>query len=516
MFWLTATLGVVLVAYIWMENITDRVTGEPVKKLSPAAAAKTTQRAEIFVKKETKAITNENDSARAKHYLEVEFLETSTTPLMQSAEQYIQDNQLALPKSANAWDNYQKVLELAPGNNRAKSGLTRVRNKLIDNAETAIFDGEYANAEIWLNQLDRIQPEASLQVDLRNQIKQKIGLDAVEKLRQQQQQELQLKVSNAIAQAETEEQNSPVNYNKIKDLYVRVLELDEGNEIAQTGLEKLMERLLDDADASLRKSDLVISAELLSQAEDIFPDDKRLGSLKLALDTSLKHKEEQEIAAEKLKSEQQVLSANTSSSATKEISSPIPIENLTENQNEIQASDNNAEIAATDEELAQLKQKQLIQDGIGAYYDGDYNKSFEILYPLAEEGVTRAQFRIGVMYRYGRSVAKNLDLSEKWFTQALPSILRLAQQGVPWAQTDLGTSYELGIALKQDFERAAHWYKLAADQDYPGAQTNLGVLYANGEGVDYSRSQAVFWLKKAARQGDLVALGNLKIMGTEL
>ena len=145
-------------------------------------------------------------------------------------------------------------------------------------------------------------------------------------------------------------------------------------------------------------------------------------------------------------------------------------------------------------------------------YDGAAGK-IKIATPA---GNPRAQFRIGVMYRYGRSVAKNPDLSEKWFTEALPDILKLAQQGLPWAQTDLGTAYELGISLNQDFERAAYWYKLAAQQEYAGAQTNLGVLYANGEGVDYSRSEAVFWLKKAAKQGDLVAIENLKIMGVTL
>ena len=128
----------------------------------------------------------------------------------------------------------------------------------------------------------------------------------------------------------------------------------------------------------------------------------------------------------------------------------------------------------------------------------------------------RAQFRIGVMYRYGRSVAENPDLSERWFNRALPAILQLAQRGQAWAQTDLGTAYELGISLKQDFQRAAYWYRQAADQGYAGAQTNLGVLYANGEGVSYSRQEAVYWLKQAAEQGDLVAIENLRIMGVTL
>jgi len=154
-------------------------------------------------------------------------------------------------------------------------------------------------------------------------------------------------------------------------------------------------------------------------------------------------------------------------------------------------------------------------DGIRAYYDGEYAKSFELLYPLAQEGVTRAQFRIGIMYQFGRSVAKNSDLAEKWFTDALPELLRQSQKGEAWAQTDLGTAYEFGISLQQDFERAAHWYQKAANQGYAGAQTNLGVLYAQGDGVPYNRSKAVEWLRKAGAQGDRVANENLSILGVK-
>ena len=34
--------------------------------------------------------------------------------------------------------NYQEVLSLTPDNNKAKAGLTRIRNLIVDNAETAM------------------------------------------------------------------------------------------------------------------------------------------------------------------------------------------------------------------------------------------------------------------------------------------------------------------------------------------------------------------------------------------
>jgi tetratricopeptide (TPR) repeat protein len=329
-----------------------------------------------------------------------------------------------------------------------------------------------------------------------------------------------LKIENSLTQAQEEENNSPINYNQIKDLYRRVLELDPKNSRALEGMERLVDGMLDQAETALRTGDLDRSREFLQRTAAIEPDNKRLSSVQLAYDTRSSQLEEQ---GQSEQPEQQ-------SGEPVEIETPEPTgqaqQSLVETESEqapdaidqaVQSLEGAIIIEeVTAEEIAQLKRNESMDKGIGAYYNGDYNSSFELLYPLAEDGYARAQFRIGVMYRYGRSVSKNPDLSEKWFTAALPSILKFAQKGVPWAQTDLGTAYEVGISLKQDYERAAHWYRLAADQNYAGAQTNLGVLYANGEGVDYSRSEAVYWLRKAANQGDLVAIENLKIMGVTL
>jgi tetratricopeptide (TPR) repeat protein len=560
-----------------MEQNTEEIAPNPVKKLYPESASTNLELAESIVKQESMEITNNSDNLRAQEYLAVEALESAVNPFLQAAEQHISYGQLTLPKGDNAWNDYQQALLVDPSNSKANAGLSKVRNYLIDNAETAIESGDFANAENWLVQLDEIQPDDPLQADLRGDIKTQIALEAQAKLRQQKEQDRLLKIDNTLAQALEEEKEKPSNYNKIKDLYNRVLELDPQNTTAISGLGRIVDVILDQADLALRDDNLELTRQHIKSAEDLDPTNKRLSSIQLAYDTRLAQQVQEvplietevdeidtivetlthnpdsgqnaEVAAEtsatasppveatddttgqqsaeniaEAESEQTVA---TLPSDAVDVTLPQPAE-VAESQPEAQPENQSgAQIVKTDpdvkiiedvsaDEIAQQRNKAQLDEGIQAYYDGNYNKSFELLYPLAEEGISRAQFRIGVMYKYGRSVSKNTDLSEKWFTLALPSILRYAQQGIAWAQTDLGTSYELGISLNQDFERAAHWYRLAADQEYPGAQTNLGVLYANGEGVDYDRSQAVFWFKKAARQGDLVALENLKVMGVTL
>jgi hypothetical protein len=582
--WLAITLAVVLVAYIWMEQNTEEIATNPVKKLYPESVSTNFKLAENIVKQESMEITNNSDNIRAQEYLAVETLESAIDPFLQAAAQHISSGQLTLPRGDNAWNDYQQILLVDPGNSKANAGLSKVRNYLIDNAETAIESGDFANAENWLVQLDEIQPDDPLQADLRGDIKTQIALEAQAKLRKQKEQDRLLKIDNALAQALEEEKSKPINYNKIKDLYNRVLELDPQNTSALSGISRMVDIILDQADSALRDDNLELTRQHIKSAGELDPDNKRLSSIQLAFDTRLTQQVQEvplieteideidsivdtltnnsvaepevEVADETPASVEtpvkaaeeptgQIPAESIAEAETGQTTAVLPVvpvvpavvtppqpteatETLPEAQPEAQQENQSVtQVALTDpdvkviedvtaDEIALKRNKEQLDQGIQAYYDGNYNKSFELLYPLAEEGISRAQFRIGVMYKYGRSVSKNADLSEKWFTLALPSILRYAQQGIAWAQTDLGTSYELGISLNQDFERAAHWYRLAAEQEYPGAQTNLGVLYANGEGVDYDRSQAVYWLKKAARHGDLVALENLKVMGVTL
>ena len=158
--------------------------------------------------------------------------DSSFHPPIWAANQPISYGQLTLPRGDNAWNDYQQILLVDPKNSKANAGLSKVRNYLIDNAETAIESGEFANAENWLVQLDEIQPDDPLRADLRGDIKTQIVLEAQAKLRKQKEQDRLLKIDNTLAQALGEEKVKPINYNKIKDLYNRVLELDPQNEKA--------------------------------------------------------------------------------------------------------------------------------------------------------------------------------------------------------------------------------------------------------------------------------------------
>ncbi|MDJ0653758.1 MAG: SPOR domain-containing protein [Xanthomonadales bacterium] len=136
--------------------------------------------------------------------------------------------------------------------------------------------------------------------------------------------------------------------------------------------------------------------------------------------------------------------------------------------------------------------------GLEAFTDERYNEAMRLWIPMAEEGDTRAQFRLGSMYHDGIGVDRNYYLSSYWFEQA-------ATRGVSSAQFNLGNAYKHGHGVPQDEREASYWWRLAADQDLAPAQLNLANQYATGLGVPKDPDQAQYWYERAAANGNAQA-----------
>jgi TPR repeat protein len=145
------------------------------------------------------------------------------------------------------------------------------------------------------------------------------------------------------------------------------------------------------------------------------------------------------------------------------------------------------------------------QKGLTAYRSGDYATALREWTPLAEQGLDRAQYNLGVMYANGRGVPQDDKTAVKWYRLA-------AEQGYAAAQYKLGFMYANGRGVSQDYKTAAKWYTLAAEQGDAYAQFNLGVMYANGRGVPKDDKTAVKWYRLAAEQGNVRAQSNLGLM----
>jgi TPR repeat protein/V8-like Glu-specific endopeptidase len=145
------------------------------------------------------------------------------------------------------------------------------------------------------------------------------------------------------------------------------------------------------------------------------------------------------------------------------------------------------------------------QKSITAYESGDFATALREWTPLAEQGLSNAQYNLGVMYENGKGVPQDYKTAVKWYRHA-------AEQGVARAQYNLGVMYENGKGVPQDYKTAVKWYRHAAEQGGARAQYNLGVMYEKGQGVPQDYKTAVKWYRLAAKQGLANAQHNLGVM----
>ena len=98
------------------------------------------------------------------------------------------------------------------------------------------------------------------------------------------------------------------------------------------------------------------------------------------------------------------------------------------------------------------------EDGVEAAFSGDYDTAFKEFTIAAEEGLSLAQYNLGILYFTGQGV-------------------------------------------EQDFDEAFEWTKRAAEQGHLNAQFNLGSLYLDGQGTQISVLEGVNWFTQAAKSG---------------
>ena len=75
-----------------------------------------------------------------------------------------------------------------------------------------------------------------------------------------------------------------------------------------------------------------------------------------------------------------------------------------------------------------------LKDGATAFLAGDYQKAFQLLEPLGEQGNAETQAMIGSFYTLGKGAPKDDAKAAYWFTKA-------AKQGIATAQYNLGAMY---------------------------------------------------------------------------
>ncbi|KAG0277364.1 hypothetical protein BGZ96_002894 [Linnemannia gamsii] len=89
------------------------------------------------------------------------------------------------------------------------------------------------------------------------------------------------------------------------------------------------------------------------------------------------------------------------------------------------------------------------------------------IFKAADQGVARAQFCMGFMYRYGDDGTPQNDF------KAFEWTLRAAEQGHTEGQMEIATCYEDGRGVVMDPKKALEWYVRAEQLGHPGAEHDV-------------------------------------------
>ena len=156
----------------------------------------------------------------------------------------------------------------------------------------------------------------------------------------------------------------------------------------------------------------------------------------------------------------------------------------------------------------QAQDSTIVQKETALAFKEFVNKNYEDAYNILIKNSTSVEFTglaqnvLGVMYKIGTGVEKNLDEAFKWYKKS-------AEQGNSIGQYNLGSAYKNGEGVENNVDEALKWYTKSAEQGNADAQSDLGLLYTTGEGVKKDFAIALNWYTKSANQNNSTAQYNL-------
>ena len=439
---------------------------------------------------EESGFSRDTDLNRANDFRRQDAQELQIRNLLEQAKKFVAQRQFTHPSNLNAISSYSAVLAIDPRNVDARQGILTIKEHFQNTAINALAENNKVLASESLTELQSIETDSEEAL---------IVTTALEKY------DLNKQLEAFLASAKSARQKNrlilPARDNALY-YYQQALRIDPENSIANKGVKTV-------ADAYIQKAnDAVLDGEFsraTAHLATVSVIDQQHNSIPL-IEAMIARAKPIAEAAEK------AAIAETLEPQINEEVEETDITTASASPNIETELDTTRTPSTQTREQAAIDQRYL-ENGLQAYYRGEYERAGTLLQPLSDKGIARAQFRLGYMHFLGRGFKKDRLRADQIIRAALPAIQKFAEEGRAWAQSDLGSLYEDGLVLRRDFGEAVYWYRSAAEQGYPGAQTNLGIMYARGRGVAASRRTAVEWFQRAAKQGDIAARRNLSSLG---
>ena len=126
------------------------------------------------------------------------------------------------------------------------------------------------------------------------------------------------------------------------------------------------------------------------------------------------------------------------------------------------------------------------EDGVEAAFSGDYDTAFKEFTIAAEEGLSLAQYNLGILYFTGQGVEQNFDEAFEWTKRA-------AEQGHLNAQFNLGSLYLDGQGTQVSVLEGVNWFTQAAKNGHANSAYTLAKMHQEGDFVDSDLVLAHAW-----------------------
>lgn len=422
--------------------------------------------------------SRKTDTDRAERYRIQDALELKIRNLLAQAQTYSDNQAFTSPKGENAFETYQAVLKLDQKNVAARRSIEYMRGRLLEAGYGALKSSNLALANSTLAEIAIIDDSSPEYDDLNNAISRY---------------QIRVKTASLLRRAEQSLQNGnlllPARANALY-FYQQVLQINEQNEEAQTGIQKIADLYIDKATEQVALGNYQQAVSHVATVTVIDPEHPQISRMQGVIESA------------------QQISANlrASNPTTDQLSATNPVSSETQQPS-------NSKTPAKEASEQAVFDNEYLKQGLQAYSDKRYTDAISLLQPLADKGISRAQHKVGYMLFYGRGVSRDRRTGVAIIQKALPALTRFANEGRLWAQVDLGELYQNGIGVQRDISESIFWYRLAADKGYPQAQTKMGNAYRRGRGVTSNRRTAVEWFQRAAKQGDQEAVRSLRQMG---
>jgi len=150
--------------------------------------------------------------------------------------------------------------------------------------------------------------------------------------------------------------------------------------------------------------------------------------------------------------------------------------------------------------FADEAQDALVESGINAYEDGDFERAKAILLPLAETSHSKAINVIGIMHDNGNGFPTNPGIACNLYE-------RSARLGYPSAMYNLSHCFNEGHGRPLDSDAATKWIIKAAENGLIQAMLHLAIEASETE------ADRRYWLKRASDSGSKYAAAALWLDG---